>query len=269
MKFTAACVQMQSLLGKKQDNLSAMTEYVKKIKTERPDTQLILFPECANSGYECPELYGEMAEVYPNGESLETMQKAAKENGVYVAFGFVEKEGATIYNSAALIDDKGELAGRYRKAHLVAGMEEESFSKGSEFPVFDTPMGKIGIMICWDSVFPEVARLLALHGAEVILVPEAVEKGIEAEWELALRARAFDNGVYILSCNHVGRDRELTYFGQSSAISPMGEVLCKLDDAEGILYHEIDMDAVPECRDYFYMLRQRRPEVYTDLCKMQ
>ena len=269
MKFTAACVQMGSLLGKKQDNLCTMTEYVKEIKAQRPETKLVVFPECANSGYECPELYNEMAEEYPSGESIESMRKAARENELYIAFGFVEKEGNVLYNSAVLIDDKGELLGRYRKAHLVAGMEEESFSKGSEFPVFDTPMGKIGIMICWDSVFPEAARLLTLHGAEIILVPEAVERGIEAEWELALRARAFDNGVYLLSCNHVGTDRELTYFGQSSVISPYGEVLAKFDDKEGILYHEIDMDAVFECRDYFYMLRQRRPGIYTDLCTEQ
>lgn len=267
MKIEVAAVQMQSLLGEKVKNCERMIREIERIKQTWPNVSLIVFPECAVTGYECPELFPELAEPWPGGESIARLAKAACAHRVHLIFGFVEAGEDCVYNSAALIDEAGKAIGRYRKVHLVEGMETESFATGDSFPVFETKIGKIGMMICWDSVFPETARLLTLHGAELIVVPEAVECGIEQPWQLALAARALDNGVYLLSCNHAGTDRTLEYFGQSSLFSPLGEQEAGLGKENGTLYGTVNYDAVKDIREYFYMLRQRRPSLYKDLCR--
>lgn len=271
MKIQVAAVQMPSELGDKAANLEKMERAVRDIVRTHPAVDLIVFPECAVTGYECPELYPALAEPYPGGASIVRLCRLAREAGVFLAFGFLEAEGAgealRVYNSATLIDRNGVPLGRHRKVHLVEGMEMDAFTAGDTFAVYDTEIGRLGIMICWDTAFPESARLLALHGADLILVPEAVEKGIERQWALALAARAFDNGAFVLSCNHAGRDRTLTYFGQSTLLSPDGEPLARLGEAADVLFGTVDYDQVAASRDYFYMLRDRRPEVYADLCK--
>lgn len=271
MIIEVASVQIQSELGSKASNVEKMLLHIRRVKEFNPNINLIVFPECALTGYECPELYPALAEPYPEGESLKILSQAAREHQVHLIFGFIEyaiKGTVTnLYNSAVLIDAHGCFCGRYRKTHLVDGWESSILKKGNSFPVFNTAIGKIGIMICWDSAFPEVARLLTLHGAELIVVPEAVEKGIERQWALILAARAFDNGAYVLSCNHVGQDRVLKYFGQSSLISPSGELIIQLDENEDVFVTTIDYELVRENRSYFYMLRQRRPDIYNDLCK--
>ncbi|CCX41900.1 nitrilase/cyanide hydratase and apolipoprotein N-acyltransferase [Clostridium sp. CAG:1024] len=266
MRIEVAAVQMQCRLGEKRRNCERMIQEIGRIKKCRPDTALIVFPECAVTGYECPEAYPSLAERWPDGKSIKMLAQAAQQYRVHLIFGFVEKDGEFVYNSAAFIDDEGKPIARYRKTHLVEGMETVSFVAGTEFPVYETKIGRIGIMICWDAAFPEAARLLALHGAELIVVPEAVECGIEHPWQLALAARAFDNGVYVLSCNHAGKDRELEYFGMSSLFSPMGAAEAVLGKDEATLCGTVDYDAVREAREYFYMLRTRRPELYRDLC---
>ena len=269
VEISIACVQMRSLLGEREKNLAAMCRRARAAKAENPALALIVFPECATGGYECPEMYPALAETYPGGESAVILMALAKELSVHIVYGFVEKaeQGGRIvyYNSAALIDDRGTEVGRYRKAHLVEGMETAAFEKGDAFPVFDTAIGRIGIMICWDSMFPEVARMLALGGAELIIVPEAVETGIEREWGLALAARALDNVAYVISCNHAGTDRALSYFGRSAVYGPLGELLALAGEEDETLTATIDYQRVAKSREYFYMLRQRRPEVYSTL----
>lgn len=271
MQIQLACVQMQSALGNKEENLKRMTEAVHRVKQLYPEVSLIVFPECAVTGYECPEQYAIVAEPWPGGESLRTLSALAREVDVALVYGFVESdsqgEQTRFYNSAALIERDGTPLGRYRKTHLVEGMETDFFEAGDEFPVFDTSFGKVGIMICWDCVFPEVARMLAVNGAELILVPEAVEKGIEREWDLALAARAFDNVAYVASCNHVGTDRSLSYFGRSAIYAPLGEIISQAGEDEQILTATIDYALLRERREYFYMLRRRRPSIYQPLAK--
>ena len=271
MQIQLACVQMQSILGNKKENLEKMAEAIRRVKRLHPDVSLIIFPECAVTGYECPELYAFVAEPWPGGESLRVLSALAREADVALVYGFVEsddQDGQTrFYNSAALIERDGTPLGRYRKTHLVEGMETGAFDAGDAFPVFDTSFGKVGVMICWDCIFPEVARMLAVNGAELILVPEAVEKGIEREWDLALAARALDNVTYVVSCNHAGTDRSLTYFGRSAVYAPLGETIAQAGEDEQILTATIDYDLLRTRREYFYMLRQRRPSIYRPLTK--
>lgn len=261
----AACVQMCCLLGKPEENTKRMIDDIRHIKADAPDTDLIVFPECAIDGYECDDSYEATAET-AEGAHIASLCATAQEQSVLVVAGFVERavrrDAQVLYNTAVLIERDGSIVGTYRKTHLVDGMEKRTFAAGDAYPVFDTSIGRVGLMICWDSVFPEVARILALQGAKLIIVPEAVEKGIEREWSLALTARAFDNGVFVLSCNHVGTDRTLTYFGESMLVAPDGGVRSKAGDSETVLFSEIELAETEAQQAYFPMLADCRPELY-------
>ncbi|MCQ4635200.1 carbon-nitrogen hydrolase family protein [Anaerovorax odorimutans] len=258
MKIRVACSQIDCVLGDKKANFEKMEEQIKTIKAREPDTELIVFPELALNGYECAEQFEAMAEVCPSGEYIRRMSRTARDCKVHIAFGLVEREsgedGTRLYNTALLLDSSGTVIGRYRKAHLVEGFESSSFCRGNEFPVFDTKWGKIGMMICWDSAFPETARTLAFKGAELILVLAAWEKPHDFDWDLVLAARAFDNVAYIAACNRAGTDRSLSYLGKSKLVAPGGRVLEECGDGEGIVTGTVDFGKVREMRQGYYDL---------------
>lgn len=271
MKTRIACVQMQSALGSKTENLDKMIRYTEQI-TAQEETDIIVFPELAVTGYECSELYRELAEPFPEGNSIKAMCDLAKKKQVFLAFGFVEKaekDGKEVlYNSVALIDRQGSPLGQYRKSHLVDGPETDSFEKGTDYPVFDTEIGKIGIMICWDTAYPEVARILALKGAEIILAPAAWEAPFDEDWDIVQCARSFDNVLYVASCNHVGTDRELTFFGKSKIAGPVGRTIVQAGSGEEVIRASVDLDLLPELRNDFYvLLRDRNPQTYGEIVK--
>lgn len=271
MKTKIACVQMQSALGKKADNLEKMKAKVQEVMEDR-EVSLIVFPELAVTGYECSEQYSELAEMFPEGHSIRAMMETAKKFSVFLAFGFIEKDikdgKEVIYNSVALIGKDGTPLGKYRKSHLVDGPETATFEKGTEYPVFDTEIGKIGIMICWDTAYPEVARILALKGAEIIVAPAAWEAPYDEDWDIVQCARSFDNVLYVASCNHSGTDRELTFFGKSKIVGPTGRTIVQAGAGEEIIKAEVDLDLLPELRNGFYvLLKDRNPATYGEIVK--
>ncbi len=271
MKTKIACVQMQSALGDKRENLEKMVGHVRSAAEDK-EVSLIIFPELATTGYECSEKYRDLAEEFPSGESIKTMAEAAACNNVFIVFGFIEKavkDGREVlYNSAALIDRNGMPLGRYRKSHLVEGPETKNFEKGTEYPVFDTEIGKIGIMICWDTAYPEVARILALKGAEIIAAPAAWEAPYDEDWDIVQCARSFDNVLYVASCNHVGTDRKLTFFGKSKIVGPVGRTITEAGDGEEVIKAAVDLGVLPELREGFYvLLKDRNPETYGEIIK--
>ncbi len=275
MKTRIACVQMKSALGDKAYNINKMITKLEEVMGSDGDVQLVIFPELAVNGYECGELYEQTSEAYPDGESIKAMAEQAKKHNVHIVFGFVEKaekDGRTVlYNSAALIDSSGTPIGCYRKSHLVEGEETKYFEKGTEYDVYDTSIGKIGMMICWDTAYPEVARILALKGAEIIAVPTAWEtEPNPGDWEIVNSARSFDNVLYIASCNHVGTDRELNFFGRSMISGPLGRQLTVAGAEEEIIKADVDLALLPELREgYYVLLKDRNPETYDELVKLQ
>lgn len=272
MKTNIACIQMESLLGDKKGNLNKIFSNLKKAceDTDKTPIDLVVFPELAVTGYECSELYDVLAEEYPSGESLCEIAAYAKKFNVYIAFGFIEKEksesGDILYNTVALVDRTGNFVGKYRKSHLVEGAETKWFKKGTEYPVFDTDIGKIGIMICWDTAYPEVARILALKGAEIIVEPAAWESPYEEDWDIVQCARSFDNVLYVASCNHVGTDKSLSFFGKSKIVGPVGRTIVEAGSEEEIIKAVVDLDVLPELREGFYvLLKDRNPETYGEI----
>jgi predicted amidohydrolase len=274
-EITIATVQMKPALGEPEDNLVKMSEFVSKIASQQK-VDLIVFPELVTSGFELGVRFTELAQRIP-GPSVNLMAQRAAEFGVYIAFGLVSKEKveSVLYNSAVLVGSDGELIGSYNKVHL-RGEERMAFREGFRLPVFETEIGHIGLTLGWDLAYPEVARSLTLDGADLICVMANWEKSQIEEWRTYIRARAYENALYVAAANRVGEDVTLTFGGESAIIGPRGKVHAVLADEkdpesgqprEGYCVARVDLDEVRKSREEFQTLQTRQPTVYRTLVK--
>lgn len=208
---------------------------------------------------------------------LTEIAAAAKELGLYIVAGSVPlcAEGK-IYNASFVYNDKGERIALHRKTHLfdinVPGgqyfMESDTFTAGEDITTFDTPWGRMGLMICYDIRFPELSRLLALEGVQAIFVPAAFNMTTgPAHWELSFRMRALDNQVFLVGCAPA-RDMDSSYtaWGHSIVTDPWGSVVAQMAETEGILTAELDFERVAQVRQQLPLLQHRRTDVY-DIAK--
>jgi len=207
-----------------------------------------------------------------DGPTVTRMRTVAKALSLVLVVPFYEKrQPGELYNSAALVDARGEVLGVYRKHHIPMSshfQEKFYFRPGNAgFPVWATPLGRIGIMICYDRHFPEAARMLALHGAEVIFVPTATtRRGYSSSvWEIELRGHAIANGVFVGGVNRVGTERESEYYGRSLFIDPIGAIIAQAGDKEEVLVADLDLARVEEVRRAWPFFRDRRPDAYGDV----
>lgn len=273
-EITIATVQMKPVLGESEDNLVKMSDFVSKIASQQK-VDLIVFPELITSGYELGVRFTEMAQRIP-GPTVNLMAQRAAEFGVYIVFGMVTKEKveSVLYNSAIIVGPEGEMLGSYNKTHL-RGEERMAFREGFRLPVFDTEIGAIGLMLGWDLAFPEVARSLTLDGAELLCVLANWEKSQMDEWNTYVKARAFENAVFVAASNRVGEDVTLNFGGESMIVGPRGKVYASLSEKdpesgeprEGYAVERIDLDEVRKCREEFQTLQSRQPTVYRALVK--
>ena len=273
MKISVSCAQLLHKLGDRAANLEKMSAYVEQIMAEKPGTNLIVFPELMTSGYEgTPEMFQELAETLPNGESMQVMGALAKKHHVHIIYGFPERDPVltdVLYNAAVLINSDGIAVGTYRKVHPFAD-EKRWCRAGCEVPVFDTEIGKIGIMICWDTGFPEIARCCALKGADLLVVSTNWEDPYADDWDLITKARAFDNTLHLVAANRIGDDgKTLSFFGHSKIMGPTGREIAALDERkEGYISAELDLSLTQKERARYYtFFKDRRPEVYTEIVK--
>jgi predicted amidohydrolase len=263
---------MKPELAQFETNLDKMRAWVRSIMTERPKTDLIVFPELVTSGYECTkEEFHRLAETVPGGKSVAAVQELCEKYGVHIVYGLPERDpliSSLLYNSAALIDAQGRVLGVYRKVHPF-DTEKQWCRAGSDLPVFETSFGKIGIMICWDTAFPEVARTFALKGAELLVVSTNWEKPYMDDWDLITRARAFDNTLHLAAANRIGDDKNLGFFGHSKIIDPLGKEIAALDEeVEGVIHAELDLSLTAKLRrDYYTLFKDRQPHLYTELTR--
>ena len=273
MKISVSCAQLLPKLGDRAANLEKMSVYVEQIMAEKPGTNLIVFPELMTSGYEgTPEMFQELAETLPNGESMQVMGALAKKHHVHIIYGLPERDPVltdVLYNAAVLINSDGIAVGTYRKVHPFAD-EKRWCRAGCEVPVFDTEIGKIGIMICWDTGFPEIARCCALKGADLLVVSTNWEDPYADDWDLITKARAFDNTLHLVAANRIGDDgKTLSFFGHSKIMGPTGREIAALDERkEGYISAELDLSLTQKERARSYtFFKDRRPEVYTEIVK--
>ncbi|RII36257.1 carbon-nitrogen hydrolase family protein [Clostridium chromiireducens] len=271
MKIKVSCVQMEPKLGDVKYNLEKMVSFITEVMEKDNETDLIVFPELITSGYECGSEFQNLAETVEDSQSIKVISELARKFNTNIAYGFPERDAVLtdiLYNSSVCIDNKGNIAGVYRKVHLF-DTEKTYFRAGCEFPIFNTSFGKVGVMICWDTAFPEVARTYCLKGAELLIVSTNWEKPYSDDWDLVTRSRAFDNCMYLVAANRVGHDKELGFFGHSKIIDPVGRPIRELnEEKEGIISAEIDLELPKKMKsDYYTMFKDRRPELYGEIVK--
>ncbi|PWT80346.1 MAG: acyltransferase [Acidobacteria bacterium] len=222
----------------------------------------------------------QLAETIP-GPSTNELSKIARKNKVVIVASLFEKRAAGVYhNTAVILDADGKIAGKYRKMHIPDDplyYEKFYFTPGDlGFKSHETSYGKVGALVCWDQWFPEAARLTALSGAELLVYPTAigwlpneqpeVNAAQHSAWETIQRAHAIANGVYVAVVNRVGREGELTFWGQSFVADPFGRIIARASaDKEEVLTVDCDFDKIDETRQNWPFLRDRRIDFYTPL----
>ncbi len=270
-----ACIQMEPKVGQKAANVAKSLELIET--AARKGAKLVVLPELANSGYvfESREEAFALAEQVPGGPTTEAWSKAARDFGLIIVAGIAEREGNNLYNSAAIIGPEGYI-GTFRKVHLW-NEENLFFEPGNlGFPVFPTPIGRIGAMICYDGWFPEAHRLLALQGADLICIPTnwvpipGQDPKREAMANILCMAAAHSNSVFIAAADRVGTERGQPFLGESLIVSytgwPVAGPASRTDEA--IIYAEVNLSDARRKRnwnEYNQVLRDRRKDVYDEM----
>lgn len=270
-----ACVQIEPKVGENVANLALSLDRIEHAAGQ--GAHLIVLPELANSGYvfrSRSEAFA-AAESIPDGPSVRAWSDAAARLGIYIASGIAEHDGGRLFNSAVLVGPEG-LIGTYRKAHL---WNEENlwFEPGdSGFPILDTPLGRIGLAICYDGWFPETYRLLALQGADIVCVPTnwvpipGQREGQPPMATILAQAAAHSNSLYIACANRIGTERGQLFIGQSVIISYTGwpDAGPASADQSEILITDVDLSAARRKRNwnaFNQVLRDRRIDVYDEM----
>lgn len=274
-EISIATVQMNPRLGEPEENLIRMSEMISKIASQHK-VDLIIFPELVTSGNELGLRFTDIAQRVP-GPAINLMAQRANDHGVFVAFGMATKERveSVLYNSAILIGPDGDLVDVYHKVHL-RGEERMAFREGIKLPISDTEIGTVSMMIGYDLAFPELARSLALNGAELLIVLANWEASQMDEWKTYIRARAYENAVFIAATNRIGEDVTMTFGGESMVVGPRGEIYASMADdtdpdtgepQEGFAIARVNLGDVRKYREEYQFIQNRQPLMYRAIVK--
>lgn len=268
-----------------EDNLNKAKQAIREAAGN--GANVILPQELFAAPYFCKKQeakYFELAEETENSRLIQEMSALAKELGVVIPVSYFEKAGNTFFNSLVMIDADGSVLENYRKSHIPDGpgySEKYYFSPGDTgFKVWQTQFGKFGAGICWDQWFPELARSLALHGAEAIFYPTAI--GSEPQdltldsrdhWQRTMQGHSAANLVPVIASNRVGTELddgvETTFYGSSFITDHTGGKLAEAPrEGEAIIYAEIDLAETAKARHAWGLFRDRRPDLYTSVGKL-
>ncbi|ELI5391692.1 TPA: N-carbamoylputrescine amidase [Vibrio parahaemolyticus] len=268
-----------------EDNLAKAKKVIRE--AAQNGANVILPQELFAAPYFCKKQeakYFELAEETANSHLIQEMSALAKELGVVIPVSYFEKAGNTFFNSLVMIDADGTVLDNYRKSHIPDGpgySEKYYFSPGDTgFKVWQTKFGKFGAGICWDQWFPELARSLALHGAEAIFYPTAI--GSEPQdptldsrdhWQRTMQGHSAANLVPVIASNRVGTEVddgiETTFYGSSFITDHTGAKIAEAPrEGETIIYAEIDLAATAKARHAWGLFRDRRPDLYTSVGKL-
>jgi len=241
--------------------------------------QILCLQEIFNGPYFCPSQdakWCDIAEPIP-GPTIERMQKLAKQHDMVIIVPIYEREMAGVYyNSAAVIDADGTYLGKYRKMHIphTAGFWEKYFFKPGNlgYPTFRTRYAQVGVYICYDRHFPEGARLLGLHGAEIVFNPSATVAGLSQYlWKLEQPAHAVANGYFMGCSNRVGTEPPWNvgkFYGTSYFVDPRGSFLAVgSEEKDELVVAEMNLDMIEDVRRTWQFFRDRRPDSYEDMVK--
>jgi predicted amidohydrolase len=270
-----ACLQMEPIVGEKDRNVKNSLEMIGKAADN--GARLLVLPELCNSGYvfNSREEAFALAEAIPEGPTTQAWMKVAKERGLYIVAGIAEREDDSLYNSAVVVGPEGYI-GTFRKVHLW-NEENLYFEPGNlGFPVFNTPIGRIGTFICYDGWFPESYRLCALQGADIVCIPTnwvpipGQDPKREAMANILVMGSAHSNSVFVAAADRVGTERGQPFVGQSLIASYTGWPVAGPASAkdEEIIYADVNLADARRKRnwnEYNQVLRDRRSDVYDEM----
>lgn len=287
---TVAAVQMRCS-GTREENLDRAEKMVRE--AAHRGAQVILLPELFETWYFCQERnYASYRLALPLEENpaVRRLRRTAQELRVVLPVSFFERDGNVAYNSVAVIDADGQVLGVYRKTHIPDDhfyQEKFYFTPGNTgFRVWDTAYGRIGVGICWDQWFPEAARCMALQGAQLLLYPTAIgsEPILQCDsmphWRRCMQGHAAANVVPVIAANRIGEERvepgcdnngqasSLTFYGSSFIADETGALLEEGGRTEEVaLLHTFDLTAIEDMRFSWGLFRDRRPQMYGEICR--
>jgi predicted amidohydrolase len=268
MVMKLALAQMSPELGNKEKNMDMIEKTVGRTKAD-----MVVFGELFLTGYMCRDNLTKLAESL-NGKSVKRIIKIAMEHDTHIVFGMPEmadQVSGLVFNSAILVypDERIE---RYRKLHLANfGPFEELlyFTRGSELPVFETRFGKIGMLICFDCFFPEVSKIYALKGADLLVHISASPSATRVFFEKVIVARAIENTVFFTFTNLVGTELNMVFWGGNAVVDPRGELRAKGEYfKEGVIECDINLKDLKTTREYRPTIRETRIELFAELHKL-
>ncbi|MCG8402170.1 MAG: carbon-nitrogen hydrolase family protein [Firmicutes bacterium] len=267
-KFNLAVCQLR-VTDDKAANITRAEKMVREAAAM--GARVVVLPEMFNCPY-VTELFPSYAETYPDGETMRALSRVAAGCGVVLVGGSIpERDGDLVYNTSFVFGPGGQLLGRHRKVHLfdvdLPGLrvrESSTLGPGAGLTVVDGGFCKLGVCICFDVRFPELARLMAMAGAQVIIVPAAFNMVTgPVHWELSMRMRAVDNQVYVAAASPA-RDENARYviYGHSMLVDPWGGVICEAGTDENIILAAVDPAKIEEVRARLPLLAQMRNDLY-------
>lgn len=261
MKVAAA--QISCALGDFDANLRKIRDFVARAK--KSSAELVVFPEMIDTGYSMPVIQ-KHARSWKDG-AIGEIQKIAKENAIAIICGVSDREGESIFNGQIFVNARGEILAKYRKTHLVTAApldERVCLSPGNEFVTGKIDNFKVGLSICYDLRFPEMARSLVVkHGVNVIVNSSAWPVVRAEHLRILAVARSVENQSYFIIANRVGTDDGVTFCGGSMIVDPGGKILAAASpDREELIEAEIFTDTIAQVRDLVRVFDHRRPELY-------
>ena len=280
IQATHACGTQESLDTIRDANVEKHVAPIEQAAKE--GVQILCMQEIFTGPYFCAEQttrWYESTERIPDGPTTKLMQELAKKHRMVIVVPLYEEESTGVYyNTAAVIDADGTYLGKYRKNHIphtAPGFWEKFYFKPGNlgYPVFETSVGRVGLLICYDRHFPEPARALGLKGAELVFNPSATVESVSRYlWELEQPAHAVANGYWIAAINRVGVEAPLNsarFYGSSYFCDPRGRIVCRASDSEDeVLVCDVDLEMNREVRNTWQFLRDRRPELYGELTQL-
>ncbi len=254
--------QINVVSGDVEANTEKMLGFISRAKNSSCD--LIIFPEMSDTGYDMDVIL-KKANEWGEGP-VPILRKSAKENGINIIAGVSKKTPKGVFNGVVSIDRGGGIVNEYFKTHLITAepmLEHESLVSGEEIGVFEIEGIRIGIMTCYEIRFPEIARTMALQGADLIVIPAAWPLVRLPHWQNLAMARAIENQLYVAATDRIGNDTGLQFAGTSMLIGPYGDVMASGTQIhEDLLIGRIDLATKQMVRDQIKVHQDRRPELY-------
>ena len=284
MKVTVAATQMDSGPDR-EANIANAEKLIRQ--AARQGANVILIQELFESPYFCKDhlaKHFELALPIAENPAVKRLSKVAAELGVALPLSVFERAENAYFNTLVMVDADGRTLGIYRKSHIPESPgyhEKFYFSPGDTgFKVWPTRFGRLGVAVCWDQWFPESARAMALQGAEILLYPTAIgsepqDPSLDSRWhwQRTMQGHAAANVMPLVASNRIGRERgekvEITFYGHSFIADHTGEIVAQADDhSEQVLTASFDLDEIRKYRHSWGVFRDRRPELYAPLLKL-